>query len=152
MKLLITGGAGFIGTNLIARLSDLGGFEITVLDNESLGRRANIADYGVRFIAGDIRRIDDLRSAIRGQDTILHLAADTRVVDSIENPQQNFENNVVGTFQLLQVARELGVERVVHASTGGAIVGEAEPPVHEEMVARPLAPYGASKLAPSKDI
>lgn len=147
MKLLITGGAGFIGTNLIARLSELGGFEITVLDNESLGRRASIADYGVRFIAGDIRRIDDLRSAIRGQDTIVHLAADTRVMDSIENPQHNFENNVVGTFQLLQVARELGVERVVNASTGGAIVGEAEPPVHEEMVARPLAPYGASKLA-----
>ena len=147
MKLLITGGAGFIGTNLIARLSDLGGFEITVLDNESLGRRASIAHYGVRFVAGDIRNVDALRSAIRGQDTIVHLAADTRVMDSIENPQHNFENNVVGTFQLLQVARELGVNRIVNASTGGAIIGEAEPPVHEEMVARPLAPYGASKLA-----
>ncbi len=147
MKLLITGGAGFIGTNLIARLNELGGFKVTVLDNESLGRRASIADYGVRFIAGDIRNIDDLRGAIRGQDTIVHLAADTRVMDSIENPQHNFETNVVGTFQLLQVAREFGVERIVNASTGGAIIGEAEPPVHEEMVARPLAPYGASKLA-----
>lgn len=147
MKLLITGGAGFVGTNLIAHLRDVGGYDITVIDNESLGRRENIAAFDVRFVRGDIRDIEALRSVARGQDAIVHLAADTRVMDSIEDPRFNFENNVVATFNLLQVAREAGVGRIVNASTGGAILGEAPAPVHEEMVARPLAPYGASKLA-----
>lgn len=147
MKVLITGGAGFIGTNLIAHLCAMRGFDITVLDNESLGRRENIAAYDVRFIRGDIRSADDLRTAVAGQDAIVHLAADTRVMDSITDPHHNFETNVVATFQLLQIARELGVHRIISASTGGAIVGEAEPPVDESMAARPLAPYGASKLA-----
>lgn len=147
MKILITGGAGFIGTNLIARLRATRDVEITVLDNESLGRRENIAAFDVRFIKGDIGRAEDLRPAVEGQDAIVHLAADTRVMDSIENPQHNFETNVIGTFRLLQAARELGVRRIINASTGGAIIGEAEPPVDETMPARPLAPYGASKLA-----
>lgn len=147
MKLLITGGAGFVGTNLIADLSRRGGYEITVLDNETLGHRDNIAPFGARFVHGDIRDKETLRGVARGQDAIVHLAADTRVMDSIEDPRFNFENNVGATFNLLEVAREQGVGRVVNASTGGAILGEAPSPVHEEMVARPLAPYGASKLA-----
>jgi UDP-glucose 4-epimerase len=147
MKILITGGAGFIGTNLIAHLHAKKGFDITVLDNESIGRRRNLAAFDVRFVEGDIRRADDLRAAVDGQDAIVHLAADTRVMDSIENPQHNFETNVVASFQLLQIARECGVGRIINASTGGAIIGDATPPVDESMAARPLAPYGASKLA-----
>ena len=77
---------------------------------------------------------------------MVHLAADTRVMDSIEDPTHNFDNNVVGTFNLLNACRELGVSRVVAASTGGAILGEVEPPVHEEMAPMPTSPYGASKL------
>jgi UDP-glucose 4-epimerase len=67
-------------------------------------------------------------------------------MDSIENPQHNFDNNVIGTFNLLELSRELGVQRIVAASTGGAILGDVEPPVHEEMAPKPTSPYGASKL------
>ena len=77
---------------------------------------------------------------------MVHLAADTRVMDSIENPAHNFEYNVIGTFNLLELCRELGVNRVVAASTGGAILGDVEPPVHERMAPQPTSPYGASKL------
>ena len=144
-KILITGGAGFIGANLIERIHD--GHEIVVLDNESLGRQENIAQFDVDFIHGDIASDADLSRALEGVDKVVHLAADTRVMDSIEDPEKNFRANVIGSFRLLLACRQRGIESIVNASTGGAIIGEAEPPVHEEMVARPTAPYGASKLA-----
>lgn len=144
-RVLITGGAGFIGVHLADHLIRSGEYAVTVIDNESLGDRANL-DPAVRFIAGDLRSKDDLRFALEDQDAVVHLAADTRVIDSIENPAHNFENNVVGTFNLLEKCRELGVNRIVAASTGGAIVGDVPPPVHERMAAQPTSPYGASKL------
>lgn len=146
-RILVTGGAGFIGVNLVAHLSESGDYEITVLDNESLGDRRHIEQFGIRFLSGDIRSETDLDVALEGQDAVVHLAADTRVMDSISDPLHNFEVNASGSFRLLQACRRCGVNRVVAASTGGAILGEAPAPVHEEMVARPLAPYGASKLA-----
>jgi UDP-glucose 4-epimerase len=145
-KVLITGGAGFIGRHLADHLAGRDDTEVTVIDNESLGDRKHLDLDRVRFIQGDLRSLDDLRSAIQGQDAVVHLAADTRVMDSIENPRHNFENNVIGTFNLLEVSRELGVGRVVAASTGGAILGDVEPPVHEQMPPQPTSPYGASKL------
>lgn len=145
-RVLITGGAGFIGVHLADHLIQSGGYDVTVIDNESLGDRANLDCDQVRFVPGDLRSKDDLRSALAGQDAVVHLAADTRVMDSIENPAHNFENNVVGTFNLLEACRELGVNRIVAASTGGAIVGDVPPPVHERMAAQPTSPYGASKL------
>ena len=144
-QVLITGGAGFIGRHLATHLTDHG-LAVTVLDNESLGDRRHLDLDRVRFVAGDLRSPDDLRTALAGQDAVVHLAADTRVMDSIEDPTHNFDNNVVGTFNLLNACRELGVSRVVAASTGGAILGEVEPPVHEEMAPMPTSPYGASKL------
>jgi UDP-glucose 4-epimerase len=147
MKLLITGGAGFVGTNLIAHLVRCRGHDITVIDNESLGRRDYVAEFGVHFIKGDILDGDTLRDAMSGQDAVIHLAADTRVMDSIADPQHNFRTNVLGTFNVLSAARVCGVKTIVNASTGGAILGEAEAPVHEEMAPRPISPYGASKLA-----
>jgi UDP-glucose 4-epimerase len=145
-KVLITGGAGFIGRHLSDHLTSHGGYEVTVIDNESLGDREHLDLTRVRFVKGDLRNRDDLRSALDGQDAVVHLAADTRVMDSIENPAHNFENNVIGTFNLLELCRELAVNRVVAASTGGAIVGDVPPPVHERMAAQPTSPYGASKL------
>jgi UDP-glucose 4-epimerase len=145
-KILITGGAGFIGRHLAHLLAARDDTSVTVIDNESLGDRKHLDLDRVRFVHGDLRDRDDLRSALEGQDAVVHLAADTRVMDSIENPRHNFENNVVGTFNLLELCRELGVSRVVAASTGGAILGDVEPPVHEEMAPRPTSPYGASKL------
>jgi len=144
-NVLITGGAGFIGRHLATHLTDHG-FTVTVLDNESLGDRRHLDLDKVRFLAGDLRRADDVRAAVEGQHAVVHLAADTRVMDSIEDPTFNFDNNVVGTFTLLNACRELGVGRVVAASTGGAILGEVDPPVHEGMAPMPTSPYGASKL------
>lgn len=145
-NVLITGGAGFIGRHLADHLVGHGGYSVTVIDNESLGDRKHLDLEKVRFIFGDLRNKDDLRTALEGQDAVVHLAADTRVMDSIENPVHNFECNVVGTFNLLELCREMGVGRIVAASTGGAILGDVQPPVHEGMAPRPTSPYGASKL------
>jgi UDP-glucose 4-epimerase len=145
-NVLITGGAGFIGVHLADHLTKQGGYAVTVIDNESLGDRANLDLDRVRFVPGDLRDRDQLAAALDGQDAVVHLAADTRVMDSIENPVHNFENNVIGTFNLLELSREHGVGRIVAASTGGAIVGDVPPPVHERMAAQPTSPYGASKL------
>jgi UDP-glucose 4-epimerase len=145
-KVLITGGAGFIGRHLAEHLTSRGDAAVTVIDNESLGDRRHLDLDKVRFLSGDLRSRDDLRGALEGQDAVVHLAADTRVMDSIEHPVHNFESNVVGTFNLLELCRELGVNRVVAASTGGAILGDVQPPVHELMAPRPTSPYGASKL------
>ena len=146
-RLLITGGCGFIGVNLIDYLRRTGDWSITVLDNLSVGRREYLKPYDVDFIEGDIRDRELAERAMKKAFAVVHLAADTRVIESIENPTKNFETNVIGTFELLQIARRAQVERFVFASTGGAIIGPAVPPVHEGMVPRPVSPYGASKLA-----
>ncbi|MBC2778031.1 NAD-dependent epimerase/dehydratase family protein [Parasphingopyxis marina] len=147
MKILVTGGAGFVGSNLVARLDALGGHEIVVLDNEVSGARAAIADCAHTFIAGDITDPIAVERAMEGVEAVVHLAADTRVIPSIEAPRFNFDVNVAGSLVILETMRKLGIKRLVNASTGGAIIGDATPPVHEGMVAAPLSPYGASKLA-----
>ena len=147
-QLLVTGGCGFVGANLVRRMTTLGlARAIRVVDDESLGSRSTIAPYGVELLIGDIRDADLMRRALRGVDAVVHLAADTRVIDSIDNPARNFDINVVGTFRLLMLMREAGVPRLVNASTGGAILGEAPPPVHEQMAPRPASPYGAAKAS-----
>ncbi|MEZ0578839.1 NAD-dependent epimerase/dehydratase family protein [Nocardioides sp. MH1] len=144
--MLITGGAGFIGVHLADHLAQAGDYEVSVLDNESLGHRRHLDLERVRFVEGDLRDRADVRRALAGQDAVVHLAAHTRVIDSILDPADNFENNVIGTFNLLEESRAAGVGRIVAASTGGAIVGDVPPPVHERMAAQPTSPYGASKL------
>lgn len=146
MRVLITGGCGFIGTNLVARLARDPDVRLRVFDNESLGKRAHLNGFQGEFVRGDMRDNVAVREAVDGVDAVVHLAADTRVMDSIANPALNFQVNVEGGFNLLEAMRAAGVQRLVNASTGGAIIGEATPPVHEEMVARPLSPYGAAKL------
>ena len=146
MKILVTGGCGFVGANLIGLLVPQG-HVVRVLDDESMGRRSDIDAFDVEFLKGSITDAEMVASAVEGVDAVVHLAADTRVIDSIANPVKNFQSNVVGSFNLLQAMREASVERIVAASTGGAILGEVPCPVHEEIVPRPLSPYGASKLA-----
>ncbi|WP_289018896.1 NAD-dependent epimerase/dehydratase family protein [Desulfobacter postgatei] len=148
-KILITGGCGFIGVNLIDclkknNLAD----RIVVLDNESLGKHSYLEEFdNIEFYHGDIRDKDIVHDVLKGMDAVVHLAADTRVLDSIADPVKNFDVNVVGTLNVLNAVRENKVPLLVNASTGGAILGEVPSPVHEGMAPEPLSPYGASKLS-----
>lgn len=142
---LVTGGCGFIGVNLVSRLAGRGA-RVRILDNLSLGRRKDVASSGIDLRVGDIRDMAALKDACQGIDVVVHLAAHTRVVESISHPELNFEINAIGTMNVLRACREAGVKKVIFASTGGAILGEQVPPVHEGMVPRPVSPYGASKL------
>jgi UDP-glucose 4-epimerase len=146
MKVLVTGGCGFIGTNLVPHL-EAAGHAVRVLDSEVMGKRHHLGDFKGEFLHGDIRDPRDLDVALDGIEAVIHLAADTRVIESIADPALNFDVNVVGSFTLMEAMRARSITRLVNASTGGAIIGDAEPPVHEDMVPRPIAPYGATKLA-----
>jgi len=142
---LVTGGCGFIGVNLVSALVARGD-RVRVLDNLSLGKREDIDPLGVELRVGDIRDYATVAQACQGMDVVVHLAAHTRVVESVTNPELNFEINAIGTMNVLRACRDAGVKKMIFASTGGAILGEQEPPVHEGMVPRPVSPYGASKL------
>jgi UDP-glucose 4-epimerase len=148
-RILVTGGCGFVGSNLVPLLLSSGLYRVRVLDNESVGRFADLIEFAsrVEFEPGDLRDAAALAKALVGVDAVVHLAADTSVTDSVQQPWRNFENNVLGSLQLLEAMRRAGVRRLINASSGGAILGEAPPPVHERMPAAPLSPYGASKLA-----
>lgn len=143
---LVTGGAGFIGVNLIRVLAPLARW-VRVLDNLSAGRREDLEGLPVELLVGDIRDPDTVDRAMQEVEVVVHLAAHTGVVPSVADPNLDFSVNVAGTLNLLQAAVRHRVSRFIFASTGGAIVGEATPPVHEDLPPRPLSPYGAGKLA-----
>ncbi len=146
-NVLVTGGCGFVGSNLIAMLR-MRGHDITILDNFSRGSLGYLDDkLAYTVIEGDIRDEVSVTSAAAGKDAIIHLAAFGSVVESVVSPEENFSVNVGGTLTVLNVARRLGTANVVFASTGGALIGNATPPVNEQSVPRPISPYGASKLA-----
>ena len=147
MNILITGGLGFVGSNIIETANSNGFASITVLDNETLGSPSDIAGLKATHVKGDLNDLPLLKELIDNSDAVIHLAADTTVIGSIENPRHNFETNVVGIFNVLETMRELNKNKLVFASTGGAIIGEGKLPLDEEQVANPLSPYGASKLA-----
>jgi UDP-glucose 4-epimerase len=145
-RVLVTGGAGFVGATLVRQLV-ASGYRVRVLDNLSTGDEAHLAGVDAELVTGDIRDTGALDDAIGGMDAVIHLAAAGSVVGSVTDPVANFESNVVGTFRVLDAARRAGVERTVQASTGGALIGDATPPVNEKSLPKPLSPYGASKLA-----
>jgi UDP-glucose 4-epimerase len=145
-NIMITGGCGFIGANLVYMLVN-SGYNVTVFDNLSRGKREYIdASCNHRFIHGDIRKFDEIAQACIGIDAVIHLAAYGSVIESVQNPDENFDVNVTGTFNVLKACITNNIGKVVFASTGGALIGNATPPVNEESVARPISPYGASKL------
>lgn len=145
-QILVTGGAGFIGANLVRQLlSD--GWSVRILDNLVSGREEYLDSLDVELIKGDIRDEKTVADAMKGVAALAHLAAAGSVVDSVAAPAANFSSNVVGTFTVLDAARQAGVERVVFSSTGGALIGNAEPPVNEQSLPKPISPYGASKLS-----
>jgi UDP-glucose 4-epimerase len=145
-RVLVTGGAGFVGANLVRRL-EAAGTTVRVFDNLATGRRDYLAGTGAELVEGDILDGDAVAEAMAGVGAVAHLAAAGSVVDSVRDPWANFESNVRGTLTVLDAARRTGTERVVFSSTGGALIGDAPPPVNEESVPRPLSPYGASKAA-----
>jgi UDP-glucose 4-epimerase len=159
---LITGGCGFIGTSLIVQLLQVNpGISIRVIDNFTTGTPkdlARIAYYsqhtsqdcqdkqGVVLIEGDVRDAKTVKQCSEGVDHIVHLAANTGVAPSVDNPRLDMECNVMGTLNMLEAARLNGVKKFIFASSG-APAGEVEPPIHEELPPHPVSPYGASKLA-----
>lgn len=148
MKALVTGGAGFIGSNLVELLA-AEGHDVVVLDDLSSGYAENLAPRA-GFIQGDVSQPDMARSAAAGCDVIFHLAASVGNTRSIDNPVRDSEVNLIGTLRVLEAAREHGIGRVVFSSSAG-IFGELKTlPIAEDHQQDPDSPYGASKLAAEK--
>jgi UDP-glucose 4-epimerase len=145
-RVLVTGGAGFVGANLVRRLL-AAGREVRILDDLRTGREEYVADLDVELVRGTVNETGLVTELAGDVSAIVHLAAAGSVVDSVADPVGNFEANVQGTFSVLNAARAAGVGRLVFSSTGGALIGNAQPPVNERSLPRPISPYGASKLA-----
>lgn len=163
---LITGGCGFIGRTLVKRLVSEAGVALRIVDNLSVGSREDLAEVsgtyreldgsqlaggapwrdGVDLVVGDILDADLAVRAVAGADVIVHLAANTGVQPSVDDPRLDCVTNVIGTLNYLESARLGGARRFVFASSG-APIGECTPPIHEDMPPHPVSPYGASKLS-----
>ncbi|MFN8035800.1 MAG: NAD-dependent epimerase/dehydratase family protein [Acidimicrobiia bacterium] len=149
MRVLVTGGAGFIGANLVRGLRDSPAVDsIAVLDDLSTGHRQNLEGMdGIEVHEGSILDADALAGAVRGCDAIVHLAARPSVPRSIDNPVASHEANATGTLRVLEAARTLGNPHVVVASSSSVYGANPALPKHEDLAPRPLSPYAASKLA-----
>ena len=143
-SVLVTGGCGFIGANLCRSLASAG-VCVTVLDNLSRGSANLLSGLEIEIVEGDVRNAGAVATAMDRVQAVVHLAAYGSVVESVASPEENFQNNVLGTLTLLQAAAQRKT-KVVFASSGGAVIGPAEPPVNEDSPPRPTSPYGASKL------
>ncbi|HIJ07361.1 MAG: NAD-dependent epimerase/dehydratase [Methanomicrobiales archaeon 53_19] len=149
MRYLITGGAGFIGSNLADHLAE--DHDITIIDNFATGRSANVADLrehkNVTFIEGSITDLELMQEITRGVDGIFHQAAIPSVPRSVKDPLTTNEANITGTLVLLQAAQENGVRKVVTASSSSVYGDTPTLPKEEGMSPNPLSPYAVSKLA-----
>ncbi len=163
-KYLVTGGCGFVGVTVIHQLlKNIPGVSIRIMDNLSGGTPEDlkaVTDFilvkldetrpmqqeGVELVVADIRDADACKFVAQGAEFMIHLAANTGVQPSINDPVADMSTNVTGTVNMLEAARSGGVGAFVLASSG-APIGEAPPPLNEQVVCRPISPYGASKLA-----
>ena len=141
----VTGGCGFIGASLVRTLLDHG-YGVKVIDNLSRGKEQYLDGLDVELSVADIRDYDALSRSIAGADQLIHLAAFGSVVESVEDPLTNFEINAQGTLNVLRASVDNDIKKFVFASTGGALMGNAVPPVDETSIPKPISPYGASKL------
>jgi len=147
MNILVTGGAGFIGSHLVDRLA-AEGHQVRVIDNLSSGRLENLAHRrDVEVIIGDLKNPQDVQKAVRGVDTVFHFAANPEVRVSTTNPDIHFNENVVATFNLLETMRKNDVTQLVFASSSSVYGEPPQIPVDEEAPLRPVSVYGASKAA-----
>ena len=140
---LVTGAAGFIGSNLAAELLELGQ-NVVGLDNFSTGKRENVIS-GMRLIEGDIRSLDACREAVKGVDLVLHQAALGSVPRSIDRPLTTHDNNVNGFLNMLVATRDAGIPRLVFASSSAVFGDDPVLPKVEERIGRAASPYGLSK-------
>jgi UDP-glucose 4-epimerase len=146
MTVLVTGGAGFIGSHLVERLLRIGQ-DVRVLDNFSTGHRANLAGFDVEIVEGDIQSYERVHNAVRGCDVVLHQAALPSVPRSIADPLTSHATNATGTLNVLLAARDEGVRRLVFASSSSVYGAVEGLPKRETMAAMPISPYGSAKLA-----
>jgi UDP-glucose 4-epimerase len=152
MRILVTGGAGFIGSHTVDALIERGEYEVAVLDDLSSGKRERL-DSRARLHQADLRDADAVRRVIAQErpEAIVHLAAQMDVRRSVSDPAFDAQVNVVGFINLMEAGRQNGLRRVVFASTGGAIYGEQERfPCDEQHPQRPVSPYGVAKAATEK--
>ena len=148
MKVVVTGGAGFIGANLSRILLGTEGIdEVVVLDNLSTGNFANLDGLDVTFIEGDILDTADLDKAVAGASAVVHLAARPSVPRSVKDPVASHLANATGTVNVLEAARREGDVQVIVASSSSVYGSNPALPKHEDLATRPMSPYAASKLA-----
>lgn len=143
-KYLVTGGAGFIGTNLIKQLLAKGD-EVVVIDNYNGGKLPDRIQPGVNYVEGDIRNMEDLNKVMVGVDGVFHMAAIARMSYSVENPQETNDVNIVGTLNVLVAARDNGVKRLVYSASSSAYGNQEVVPFVETMKPAPMSPYGLQK-------
>jgi len=149
MKVLVTGGAGYIGSHTVRELCEAG-HEVVVYDSLEGGHRQAIGD--TPLVEADLAEKDSLAKALSGVDAVIHFAAYIRVDESIAEPEKYFRNNVVNTLNLLKAMRQKGVKKLVFSSTA-AVYGEvAASPVGEDADTKPINPYGLSKLMAEQSI
>ena len=145
-RVLVTGGAGFIGSNLVRGLLERGD-EVRVLDNFSTGSRANLEGLDVDIVEGELRSYERVHNAVRGTELVYHLGALGSVPRSVQDPLTSSAVNVEGTLNVLLAARDDGVRRVVYSSSSSVYGNSGELPRTEAMPTDPISPYGVAKLA-----
>jgi nucleoside-diphosphate-sugar epimerase len=145
-RVLVTGGAGFIGSNLARALLDRGD-EVRVLDNFSTGNRANLEGLDVEIVEGELRSYERVHNAVRGVDVVYHLGALGSVPRSVQDPLTSSAVNIEGTLNVLLAARDEGIRRVVFSSSTSVYGSTRELPTSEDSPPDPISPYGVAKLA-----
>jgi UDP-glucose 4-epimerase len=145
-RVLVTGGAGFIGSNLARGLLE-GGDEVRVLDNFSTGNRANLEGLDVDIVEGELRSYERVHNAVRGVEVVYHLGALGSVPRSVQDPLTSSAVNIEGTLNVLLAARDENVRRVVFSSSASVYGSSREMPTREDMPVDPISPYGVAKLA-----
>ena len=146
MKVLVTGGAGFIGSNLVRALLERGD-DVRVLDNFSTGNRGNLEGLDVEIVEGELRSYERVHAATRRTEVVYHLGALGSVPRSVQDPLTSNAVNVEGTLNVLLAARDEGVRRVVYSSSSSVYGNSGELPRTEAMPPDPISPYGVAKLA-----
>ncbi|HET7566574.1 MAG TPA: NAD-dependent epimerase/dehydratase family protein [Gaiellaceae bacterium] len=145
-RVLVTGGAGFIGSNLVRGLLERGD-AVRVLDNFSTGNRANLQGLDVEIVEGELRSYERVHNAVRGVELVYHLGALGSVPRSVQDPLTSSAVNVEGTLNVLLAARDEGIRRVVFSSSSSVYGNTSQLPATETLPADPISPYGVAKLA-----